>query len=453
MSDTFISYAHVDNQPISENEKGWITHFVNNLRNEVGRKLGRIDSYQPWMDFKLQGNDAVTPEIKKQLGEAETFLLFLSPGWLASEWCQLELETFIQQNPDPSSRIFVIEQGQIDENNKPDSLNDLLTYRFWLKTDQDKIRQFAYPIPLPIHNDYYESISDVSNDLATLLQCLKRNNLEVSNENPAYKEVIYLAPVNDSLHKERTRLINELCQFGINCLPHNNTFDDNMEDVLEDCSHFVQLLDEQYTLGIPANQYFIANKTDKPIAQWRHNKLDINKANHQQRELLEGNKVIASNITDFARYLIDLILPKPEEEPIEANKSNGQKMIFIHAGQQDFNWAESIAETLANKGYGYALPRYTGDSGGIRKSIKRGLDSCNILLMLHQETPVDVVEDFLSEAHLHSTEKSDDYPLLVCQGCDAEKLGFHPPGMHLLNCNKDKFGENCLEKLLLEVEL
>ncbi|PTQ78535.1 TIR domain-containing protein [Nitrosomonas oligotropha] len=86
MPDIFISYAHVDNKPFSGLEKGWITHFVTNLQLMINSKIGRAEDYSLWQDFRLQGNTAITPEIETQVKAVQVLLVFLSPGWIASDW-------------------------------------------------------------------------------------------------------------------------------------------------------------------------------------------------------------------------------------------------------------------------------------------------------------------------------------------------------------------------------
>jgi len=49
--DIFVSYAHVDNEPFAGAEKGWVTTLISNLKNELGRQLGRADAYSLWMDY------------------------------------------------------------------------------------------------------------------------------------------------------------------------------------------------------------------------------------------------------------------------------------------------------------------------------------------------------------------------------------------------------------------
>ena len=40
-NDVFISYSHIDNQPFSERERGWVDNFHENLQNFVNVHLGQ----------------------------------------------------------------------------------------------------------------------------------------------------------------------------------------------------------------------------------------------------------------------------------------------------------------------------------------------------------------------------------------------------------------------------
>ncbi|MBU0656716.1 MAG: toll/interleukin-1 receptor domain-containing protein [Gammaproteobacteria bacterium] len=117
--DIFISFAHVDDQPVANQKQGWITHFTNDLRGELNRRMGRKDNYHFWKDFRLQGNDAVTPEIEQQVTQANTLVILFSTGWLASPWCQKELELFLHSHPDVNGRIFVVELERFQQDDKP----------------------------------------------------------------------------------------------------------------------------------------------------------------------------------------------------------------------------------------------------------------------------------------------------------------------------------------------
>jgi hypothetical protein len=463
LASVFVSYAQVDNQAFSGEEKGWITHFVNNLRKEVNRRLGRAEDYQLWMDFRLKGNDELTPAIEKQVKQADTLVLFLSTGWLASTWCQQELRWFVD---DPAKqhagRIFVVELESFDPQTKPEAFRDCLNYPFWQKTDQDKVRQLGYPLLRKENSDfqlYFDRLLDLCRDLATKLS-QHRNKPEPPEIE--IKATVYVAPVGDALYENRASLITELRQFGIDSIPRNNALDldsfkQAMERDLAQCSHFVQLLDTDWNLGIPAKQLRIAETSGKPILQWRSRDLDYTKAREEQKKLLEGKHVIACTQSEFTQHVRKAVLPepepepKPEEEPEVAKPPITQKMVFVHTGQQDLQLARKIAGDLLSKGYGYALPRYTGDAASIRKSIERGLTSCDVLLMLQRETPAEALDDFLSEAHLSNLDQGKHLAMLMCRTQEAEALTFFPPGLRVLQCNCLDFTDYCLEQFLQAV--
>ena len=64
-SDIFVSYAHVDDDPVDSfaNRLGWVTTLVYDLERELGKLLGRRDSYDLWSDAQLRGQVQLTPEI------------------------------------------------------------------------------------------------------------------------------------------------------------------------------------------------------------------------------------------------------------------------------------------------------------------------------------------------------------------------------------------------------
>ncbi len=174
--DIFISYAHVDNELLPGAEKGWVTTLVNTLKKLLNQKLGRADSYSLWMDYKLRGNEAVTPDIDEQLKQSATFVFILSSGYLASRWCRLEFYTFFQQAGEDSGRLFMVEyeptarsEGQLPE------ILKLLGYPFWQRDeDTDEPRTLGIPKPHPDRDqEYYQQINKLATELANKLKQLQ----------------------------------------------------------------------------------------------------------------------------------------------------------------------------------------------------------------------------------------------------------------------------------------
>ena len=57
----FISYAHIDNQPLTPEQQGWITRFHAALESFLSMRMG--GEARIWRSNKLQGNDIFGDEI------------------------------------------------------------------------------------------------------------------------------------------------------------------------------------------------------------------------------------------------------------------------------------------------------------------------------------------------------------------------------------------------------
>jgi hypothetical protein len=191
--DIFVSYAHVDDVPFSGADKGWVTTFISNLKNELGRQLGRTDAYSLWMDYELRGNQPVTPDIDKQLNNTAILLLILSRGYQASSWCQLEMNTFLSLVGDDSGRLFVVEHDLIPYQDKRPELQDLLNYPFWIQDNHTgRTRTLAIPKPNPDREpEYYQRLNDLARDITDKLNELKKKAQppDVGNGQKEYLEV------------------------------------------------------------------------------------------------------------------------------------------------------------------------------------------------------------------------------------------------------------------------
>src|SRR5579862_3898622 len=92
--DVFISYSHIDDLPFGEEGSRWVTEFHRNLDIRVRAYLGRAASI--WRDRKLTGADIFSDEIAAQLRGTGILVSVLTPSYLRSEWCNRELQTFIE---------------------------------------------------------------------------------------------------------------------------------------------------------------------------------------------------------------------------------------------------------------------------------------------------------------------------------------------------------------------
>lgn len=202
--DIFVSYAHVDNAPFAGAEKGWVTTLIGELKNQLGRKLGRSEAYSLWMDYELRGNEPLTPDINEQLSNCATFLLIFSRGYLQSRWCRLEMNTFLALSGGSSSgRIFMIEPDFISPEEKPSEFQDLLGYPFWIKnSDTGRTNTLGIPKPNPSQQpEYYQKLNELASDLTSKLNQLRDEILATQPQEESNLSLI--------AERKQSRLISE----------------------------------------------------------------------------------------------------------------------------------------------------------------------------------------------------------------------------------------------------
>ena len=116
--DLFVSYAHVDNEPIYPAERGWVSVLVDNLNRFLAKQLGRREILSHWFDqHSLDGNSAIDGKIPSQAGDSALFLAILSPGYMASRFCRRELDAFAEAHGRGlGGRLFVVEHMLLLQN-------------------------------------------------------------------------------------------------------------------------------------------------------------------------------------------------------------------------------------------------------------------------------------------------------------------------------------------------
>ena len=65
--DIYVSYAHVDNEPLAGVDTRWVTNLITGLKPLLGQKFGRADAYSLWMDNTIRAYEAITPQLLEQV--------------------------------------------------------------------------------------------------------------------------------------------------------------------------------------------------------------------------------------------------------------------------------------------------------------------------------------------------------------------------------------------------
>ena len=264
----FISYAHIDDQPLTPGEKGWITRFHATLKKILDMRLGR--EAKIWRDEKLQGNDVFSNEIVAQFNHSAALLSVITPRYLNSEWCTREAREFCHSAAEQSgglvvgnkSRVFKVIKTPVDAEESealPAHMKDLLGFEFF--TYEDGAPLELDPNYGPEFNQrYLKKVALLAQDIAQLLKTQqaegdrdKSNDRHVSSESPApSKPAVYLAECSYDRKQARELLEGELKRLGYQVLPDKRLPQDEaeyvaaVENLLARCALSVHLVGEKY---------------------------------------------------------------------------------------------------------------------------------------------------------------------------------------------------------------
>ncbi len=408
--DFFISYAHVDNKPVPEAELGWVDTLVEILVNGLAAKLGRQKAFGKYMDAQdLRGNHEVDTRIPDEVKRSALFLVVLSPGYLSSTFCLLELETFLKHIGVTDERLFVVYKEQIVEQRHtlPEPLRRPRKYQFWGPDKNNRPRTLGWPQPLynnPKDRPYFLLVGDLCEDIADKLEQLKQQSAQGTapkvSAAPAapQRKAVLLAETTDDLLRKREEAQRYLQQAGTEVLPSGSYYRLSAEDYREAlrrdlarCATFVQLLGPQLgrtpddvPKGFGWLQYQVAKDARIPILQWCHPDLaDMRTVEDEDQRLLLQNAE-AMPFEEFKQKIVrrvdSLSRPAPPPRPT---------FLFINCDSVDTAQADDIGNHLRSQNIDWERPPYDDgtETRTLQESIESGLVNCDGLLIVHGKSP------------------------------------------------------------------
>lgn len=412
--DIFISYAHVDDQVESSTDEGWVTTLVKGLKTRLAQKLGRSDAYKLWFDHDLSRHVRITPQIMDALEKTAILIVILSPGYIASDWCQREKEAFLSFIKESSSRVFIVERDKIKDEDRPSEFEELKGYCFWVQEEGKPPQTLGMPKPNPDdprYYPYYDAVNDLSCYLAEELQKLK-SDVESPHTKTKLSEAsptVFLAEVTDDLDSQRDSMKRYLKQAGIRVLPETcypfdpRAFKQAVKRDLAKCKLFVQLLSgtagkkpPDLPQGYVNLQFECAKKAGKTIMQWHSQDLDIASiTNADHRAFLQLDTVVATGIEEFKSMVKENVFytpPSPAKKPIDA-------FVFVDMESIDRSLSNDVCDMLDRYGAGYILPKDCGSPKEIRNDFEKNLLYCDALIVIYGKSTVDWVKEHLRQSH------------------------------------------------------
>jgi hypothetical protein len=450
--DIFISYAHVDNVPFVGIEHGWVSNLFRVLSAALTAKFGSVNITSAWQDVQSAGNAFVQAEVLHNVAQSAILLVILSPGYLASEWCQKELECFVNamesQTDDHTPRIFIVEKNRLDSRVLPVSLAQQPSYSFWTLDAGGRERPLAIPQPNPHDALYYQKVDDLAKALTNALEnmCLQSHPASGPVVAPAPLATVFLAQVPADLRYERDGVKRYLEQFNIRVLPDHqipsfNVAHDHadLERLLADSDLFVQLLSHEgqwrtadQGRNLARVQYERALHHDLPILQWRAPALELAAVfDSTQRTLLALETVKAMPIEEFKRAIRQYLSKEPPAPPAT------HEFVFLNASGVDQRLAERIGTILEQLGLVWQLRLNEGNPGEVRRDLEANLRTCDALIVVYGQIGARWVKEQLLY-YRRITRARSLKALALYEGPpeDKDEVDAALPGMAVLNCRR-----------------
>lgn len=414
--DLFISYAHIDNQPLTPEQKGWITRFHATLGALLSMRMG--GEARIWRDDKLTGNDDFANEIVDQFAQTAVLVSVLTPRYLNSKWCTKEVAEFckcaeasggmVVRN---KARIFKVLKAPVDtQESLPQVVRSVLGYEFFTIEDGTPLElDSAYGEKFG--QDYNRKIGRLAWDVSQLLK-----NLEIGDsvhEKPdTAKPTVYLAECSYDRTQAREILEGELKRHGNAVLPDQELprreveYVAAVEGLLKRCQLSIHLVGETYD-GVPVGpsgksvvvlQNELAAKRSKSdglkrviwVPEGTHSgqaqQQAFIDALHQDAEAQIGADLITADIeglkTSIHTILTKLEKPEPRVPLVHADQAKG---IYLICNEKDRKAKATVPlrKFLRDQGFKVEIPAFEGDAAAVRDAHRQAMANCEAVILFY----------------------------------------------------------------------
>jgi hypothetical protein len=430
----FISYAHIDDQPLTPGEKGWITRFHATLKAILSMRMGR--EAKIWRDDKLQGNDVFSNEIVARFRQSAVLVSIVTSRYLNSEWCTREASEFCQSAQQTGglvvgnkSRVFKVIKTPVDTQESeslPAGMKDLLGYEFFTVKDGVPL-EFDPAYGQEYAQLYNQNVAKLAWEVAQLLKTLqaegsasKSDDRNVLSEPQApSKPAVYLAECSYDRKQARELVEGELRRLGYPVLPDKRLpVEDEVEYVaaveslLASCALSIHLVGESYgavpdgptgkSVGIHQNELAVARCRSGGLKRliWlpqgtrseQAPQQAFIEALHKDAQAQFGADLIAGDIEELRAAIhatlrkIEQPEPKqPERDAIceQADAAECAKLVYLICDEKDRKASVPVRRLCKQLGFDVALPAFEGDASEVRKTNQDLLASCDAVLLFY----------------------------------------------------------------------
>ncbi len=415
----FISYAHIDNQPLTPEQQGWITRFHATLEALLSMRMG--GKAQIWRDEKLQGNDVFAKKILDIFAQTAVLVSVLTPRYLNSEWCNKEIAEFCKSAEqsggvvvENKARIFKVLKTPVDtQASLPTVVQKVLGYEFFTYEGKTPLElDAAYGEKYA--QDYNRKVGKLAWDISQLLTKLETDTGDSGHDEQATaKATIYLAECSYDRKETREILEGELRRHGYTVLPDQQLPRDKadyvaaVERLLERCKLSIHLVGENYGLvpDGPSQKSVVVLQNELAVQRCRsgalarviwlpagtHSEQALQQAFiealHQDAEAQFGADLITGDLeelkTSIHATVKKLEKPEPKQTDEQAAAADRAKLIYLICDEKDRKATVPLRKFCRGQGFEVVIPTFEGDATAIRENHQQLLTTCDAVLLFY----------------------------------------------------------------------
>lgn len=410
----FISYAHIDNEPLTPGQKGWVAQFHATLQTMLSQRLG--EKARIWRDDKLDGNDVFAQEIVDQFAKTALLISILSPRYLRSEWCTRELRTFCEAAAlsggvtlGNKSRIFKVVKTPVESGAIPEQVQQTLGYDFFTVEDGDS-RELDPAFGEEARQQFLSKLSGLAWQIAKSLQQLAQVERGDSAAAREARPAVFLADCGHDLRATRDQLRTDLLMHGYEVLPTEQLplTEDALVPELK-----AQLARSRLSIHLvgrkvgpipdgPSERPLVILENELAAARCRESSLRriiwlpdgvVGERTEQQAfidalqteaalqfgaDLLRGDlEALKGTIHSTLRRI------ETPEAPPTATVQAGQLTVHVLMSEADRTESIPLIKLLRARGLRVTIPVFVGDAAAVRAANTELVSACNALILFY----------------------------------------------------------------------
>ncbi|WP_291992760.1 hypothetical protein [Candidatus Accumulibacter sp. ACC003] len=413
--DAFISYAHIDNEPLTPGQKGWVSQFHATLQAMLSQRLG--EKARIWRDDKLDGNDVFADEIVGQFTTTALLVSILSPRYVRSEWCTRELLEFCKAaagnggvTVGNKSRVFKVIKTPFEQASAlPEVVQQMLGYPFYA-LDHDDPQELDPAFGEEARQQFLGKLSSLAWEIAKSLRQLSDAAPASVADAQQKRPVVFLADCGSDLRDARERLATELRMHGHEVLPaqqlpqSEDALLPELKAQLERCALSIHLVGssvgpvpdgpsgrslamlENHVAAELCRQSALRRiiwlpemiKGERPEQQLFIDALQRDAALQFGADLLRGD-------VEALKGTMHLLLRQIETAaaPAAAAAATDQQTVHVLMSEADRAASVPLLKLLLAQGLQVTLPVFVGDAAALREANAQLLSACDAVLLFY----------------------------------------------------------------------